>query len=50
VVEEGGVPGESHRPWASKWSTLSHAAAIHELDNPQIIFFLQKTAKIGAYE
>jgi hypothetical protein len=23
VVEEAGVPGENHRPWASNWSTLS---------------------------
>jgi hypothetical protein len=22
VVEEAGVPGENHRPWASNWSTL----------------------------
>jgi hypothetical protein len=27
VVEEAGVPGENHRPWASNWSTLSLAAA-----------------------
>ena len=27
VVEEVGVPGENHRPWASNWSTLSLAAA-----------------------
>ena len=27
VVEETGVPGENHRPWASNWSTLSLAAA-----------------------
>jgi hypothetical protein len=25
VVEEAGVPGENHRPWASNWQTLSHA-------------------------
>jgi hypothetical protein len=23
VVEEAGVPGENHRPWASNWQTLS---------------------------
>ena len=23
VVEEVGVPGENHRPWASNWYTLS---------------------------
>ena len=27
VVEEAGVLGENHRPWASIWSTLSLAAA-----------------------
>ena len=27
VVEEGGVPGENHRSWASNGSTLSLAAA-----------------------
>jgi len=27
VVEEAGVPGENHRPWASNWSTLSIVAA-----------------------
>jgi len=26
-VEEAGVPGENHRPWASNWETLSLAAA-----------------------
>jgi hypothetical protein len=25
VVEEAGVPGENHRPWASNWSALSLA-------------------------
>ena len=27
VVEEAGVPGENHRPWASNWLSLSLAAA-----------------------
>jgi hypothetical protein len=27
VVDEAGVPGENHRPWASNWYTLSLAAA-----------------------
>jgi hypothetical protein len=27
VVEEAGVSGENHRPWASNWYTLSFAAA-----------------------
>jgi hypothetical protein len=25
-VEEAGVPGENHRPWASNWQTLSLAS------------------------
>ena len=29
VVEEAGVPGENHRPWASNWSTLSLAAFLY---------------------
>jgi hypothetical protein len=28
VVDEGGVLGENHRPWASNWSTLSLAVGI----------------------
>jgi len=28
VVEEAGLLGENHRPWASNWSTLSLMAAI----------------------
>ena len=27
MVEEVGVPGENHRPWASNWYALSLAAA-----------------------
>ena len=27
MVEEAGVSGENHRPWASKWETLLLAAA-----------------------
>jgi hypothetical protein len=27
VVEEAGVFGENHQPWASHWSTFSFAAA-----------------------
>ena len=38
VVEEAGVTGENHRPWASNWSTLSFAAAsqVHPFCNLQI--------------
>jgi hypothetical protein len=37
VVEETGVPGENHRPWASNWQTLSLAAAslVHPFCNLQ---------------
>ena len=29
VVEEAGVPGENHRPWASNWYTLSLAFTLY---------------------
>jgi hypothetical protein len=37
VVEEAGVPGENHRPWASNWKALSLAAAsrVHPFCNLQ---------------
>ena len=37
VMEEIGVPGENHRPWASNWQTLSLAAAsrVHPFCNLQ---------------
>jgi hypothetical protein len=37
VVEEAGVPGENHRPWASNWYKLSLAAAsrVHPFCNLQ---------------
>ena len=37
VVEEAGVPGENHRPWASNWLTLLLAAAsrVHPFRNLQ---------------
>jgi hypothetical protein len=36
-MEEAGIPGENHRPWASNWQTLSLAAAsrVHPLCNLQ---------------
>ena len=36
VVEEAGVPGENHRPWASNWYTLSLATAsrVHPFSSP----------------
>jgi hypothetical protein len=27
VVEEAGVPGENHRPWASNWGAFNIVAA-----------------------
>jgi hypothetical protein len=41
VVEEAGLPGENHQPWASNWQTLSLAAA------NRVYLFLQFT-KPGA--
>jgi hypothetical protein len=37
VVEDVGVPGETHRPWASNWYALSLAAAsrVHPFCNLQ---------------
>jgi len=29
VVEEAGVPGDNHRPWASNWQTVSLAAVLN---------------------
>jgi hypothetical protein len=27
--EEGGIPGDNHRPWVSNWLTLSLASRVH---------------------
>jgi hypothetical protein len=37
VVEETGVPGDNHQPWASNWYTLPLAAAsrVHPFCNLQ---------------
>ena len=37
LVEEAGVPGENHRPWASNWYALSDAATsrVHPFCNLQ---------------
>jgi hypothetical protein len=29
VVDETGVPGENHRPWASNWQALSPVSRAH---------------------
>ena len=52
VVEEAGVPGENHRPWASNWSTLSLAAAnrVHPFCNLQSQARTHAVLVIGLYE
>ena len=52
VVEEAGVPGENHRPWASNWSTLSLAAAgrVHPFCNIQSQARTHAVLVIGLYE
>ena len=52
VVEETGVPGENHRPWASNGSTLSLAAAsrVHPFCNLQSRARTHAVLVIGLYE
>ena len=52
VVEEAGVPGENHRPWASNWSTLSLAAAsrVHPFCNLQSRARTHAVLVIGLHE
>jgi hypothetical protein len=52
VVEEAGVPGENHRPWASNWLTLSLAAAsrVHPFCNLQSWARTHAVLVIGLYE
>ena len=52
VVEEAGVPGENHRPWASNWLTLSLAAAsrVHPFCNLQSWVRAHDVLVIGLYE
>ena len=52
VVEEAGVPGENHRPWASNWSTVSLAAAgrVHPFCNIQSRARTHAVLVIGLYE
>jgi len=51
VVEEAGVPGENHRPWASNWYTLSLAAAsrVHPFCNLQSRAWTHAVLVIGLY-
>jgi hypothetical protein len=52
VVEEAGVPGENHRPWASSWVTLLLATAsrVHPLCNLQSRARTHAVLVIGLYE
>jgi len=52
VVEEGGVPGEKHRPWTSNWLTLSLAVAsrVHPFCNFQCRARTHAVLVIGLYE
>jgi len=52
VVEEAGVPGENHRPWASNWSALSlvDASRVHPFCNLQSQVRTHAVLVIGLYE
>ena len=52
MVEEAGVPGENHRPWASNWLTLLLAAAsrVHSFCNLQSRARTYAVLVIGLYE
>jgi len=51
VVEEVGVLGENHRPWASNWQTLSLAAAsrVHLFCNLQSRVRIHAVLVIGLH-
>jgi hypothetical protein len=52
MVEEAGVPGENHRPWASNWKTLSLATVsrVHPYCNLQSRERTHAVLVIGLYE
>jgi hypothetical protein len=52
VVEEAGIPGENHRPWASNWQTLSLAAEsrVHPFCDLQSRAQTHAVLVIGFYE
>jgi hypothetical protein len=52
VVEEAGVLGKNHRPWASNWSTLSLAAVsrMHPFCNLQSRARTHAVLMLGLYE
>ena len=51
-MEEAGVSGDNHRPWASNWQTLSLAAAsrVHPFCNLQSRARTHAVLGIGLYE
>ena len=52
MVEEAGVRGENHLPWASNWQALSFAAAsrVHPFCNLQSRARTHAVLVIGLYE
>ena len=52
VMEEAGVPGENHRPWANNWETLSLATAsrVHTFCNLQSRARTHAVLVIGLYK
>jgi len=50
VVEEAGVPGENHRPWASNWLLLAAASRVHPFCNIQSRARTHAVLVIGLYE
>ena len=52
MVEEAGVPGENHRPWASNWQTLliTAASGLHPFCNLQSRARTHSVLVIGLYE
>ena len=52
VVEEAGVLGENHLPWASNWQALSFAAAsrVHPFCNLQIRARTHAVLVLGLFE
>jgi hypothetical protein len=49
VVDEAGVPGENHRPWASNWQTLSLVSRAHLFCNVQSRVGTHVVLVIGLY-
>ena len=49
VVDEAGVPGENHRPWASNWQTFSLVSRAHLFCNLQSRVGTHVVLVIGLY-